>query len=281
MKKFIVAFDGLHFSESALAYSIFFAKQSAAHLVGIFLDDFMRRSYGIVELSNYEGTKLDRYIKNQDEKDKEERTENVEAFETACQNAGIDYSVHRDKNVAIQGLLHESIYSDLLIVSETETFTRYEESVPTTFLRHLLSDVQCPAVVVPSKYKPVNKIILLYDGAPSSVHAVKTFSYLFESLKSFDIEIIAVKGLDDSLHLPDNKLIKEFIKRHYPRAEYVVIKGQAEGEIIKYLQQQKNNPMVVLGAYRRSRFSRMFRPSMADYLMQYLKMPLFIAHNKS
>ena len=67
MKKFIVAFDGLHFSESALAYSIFFAKQSAAHLVGIFLDDFMRRSYGIVELSNYEGTNLDRYIKNQDE----------------------------------------------------------------------------------------------------------------------------------------------------------------------------------------------------------------------
>jgi nucleotide-binding universal stress UspA family protein len=281
MKKFIAAFDGLDFSESTMSYSIFLAKHSDAHLIGVFLDDFMRRSYGVAELVAYEGTDLDKHVQTLDEKDKEERAGNVEIFEKACQVAGINYSIHKDKNVALQELLHESVYADLLIISENETLTRYEESVPTRFIRNLLNEVQCPVVIAPPKYHPINKIILLYDGEPSSVHAVRTFSYLFDPLKAFDTEIITVKDMDESLHLPNGKLIKEFIKRHYPKADHVVLKGHAEDEILKYLRSEKKHALIVLGAYRRTRFSRMFRPSMADYLLQYLQVPLFIAHNKS
>jgi nucleotide-binding universal stress UspA family protein len=215
------------------------------------------------------------------DKDKEERDESIEIFEQACQNDGLNYSIHRDRNVALQDLLHESIYADLLIIGASETLTRYEEPVPSRFIRDLLNDVQCPVVVAPANYKPIDKIILLYDGEPSSVHAVRTFSYLFDSIKHFDTEVISVKSTEESFHLPDNRLIKEFIKRHYPKAEYVVLKGIAEDEIVKYLHLPKNDPMIVLGAYRRSKFSRLFRPSMADHLLQHLKMPLFIAHNKS
>jgi len=281
MKKFIAAFDGLDFSESTMNYSVFLAKQANAHLVGVFLEDFMRHSYGVTDIAKYKGSDLDKHILELNQKDEEERNECVEVFENACRNTGLNYSVHRDKNVAIQDLLHESIYSDLLFINESETLTRYQENAPTRFIRNLLNDVQCPVIIVPPKYKPINKIVLLYDGEPSSVHAVRAFSYLFESLKHFDTEIITVKGIEESLHLPDNKLIKEFIKRHYPKAEYIVMKGHPEDEIIKYIQREKKDPMIVLGAYRRSRFSRMFRPSMADYLLQHLNMPLFIAHNKS
>ena len=281
MKKFIAAFDGLDFSKSTMNYSIFLAKNCSAHLVGVFLDDFMRHSYGLANIKNYEGSDLDRYLQQLNEKDKEERNESVEIFENACQNEGINYSVHRDKNVAIQELLHESIYADLLIISESETLTLNEEPTPSRFIRNLLNEVQCPVVIAPTEYQPIDKIVLLYDGEPSSVHAVRTFSYLFEPLRDFETEIITVKRLDESLHLPDHKLIKEFIKRHYPKAEYIVLKGNSEDEIIKYLDLERKDPMIVLGAYRRSKFSRMFRPSMADYLLQHLKMPLFIAHNKS
>ena len=57
MKKFIVAFDGLKFSESARDYAIQFAKQSSAHLVGIFLDDGLRHSYKIYDLVTDDGNK--------------------------------------------------------------------------------------------------------------------------------------------------------------------------------------------------------------------------------
>jgi nucleotide-binding universal stress UspA family protein len=281
MKKFIVAFDGLKFSESTLGYAIYLAKHSDAHLVGVFLEDFTRHSYSIADITRYEGEEFEWHMRELNGKDIEERNESVEKFEHACQDAGVNYSVHRDRNVAIQELLHESIYADLLVINGSETMTRYDEQLPTRFIRELLSDVQCPVVIVPPKYMPVDKIMMLYDGEPSSVHAVRMFSYLMTFHKDFKVQIITVKSNEESLHVPDNRLMKEFIKRHYPGAEYVVLKGNPEDEIIQYLNREKKEPLIVLGAYRRTKLSRLFKPSMADYLLQHLEMPLFIAHNKS
>ncbi|HEY0750759.1 MAG TPA: universal stress protein [Chitinophagaceae bacterium] len=281
MKKFIAAFDGLSFSESTKDYAILLTKQASAHLVGVFLDDFTRRSYSVADIVKYEGEEFDKRMSTLDEHDKEVRDESIDKFESACRDEGINYSIHRNRNIALHELLHESIYADLLIINSKETITRYEEQPPSRFIRELLSEVQCPVLLVPDNYRNYEKVILLYDGEPSSVHAVRSFSYLFESLKDLDTEVVTVKSMEDSLHLPDNRLMKEFMKRHYPNAQYVILKGRFEDEILQYLHREKKNAIVVLGAYRRNKVSRLFRPSMADHLMQHLKMPLFVAHNKS
>jgi nucleotide-binding universal stress UspA family protein len=281
MKKFIAAFDGLKFSQSTLDYSLFLAKHANAHLVGVFLEDFTRHSYSLADITKYAGEDFDSHMQELNEKDREERAESVDKFEQACQNVGLNYTVHRDRSVAIQELLHESIYADMIIIKGNETLTRYEEPAPARFVRELLNDVQCPVVIVPEKYKPVEKIDMLYDGEPSSVYAVRMFSYLFDAIKHFETQVLTVKASEESMHLPDNRLMKEFIRRHYPKAEYVVLKGNADDEIIRYLHREKKDALIVLGAYRRNKLSRLFKPSMADYLLQHLNMPLFIAHNKS
>ena len=192
----------------------------------------------------------------------------------------MEYTVHHDRNIAIKELKHESIYTDLLIIDSQETLTHYTEKLPTRFIRDLLSDAQCPVLIVPQKYNPFDKIILLYDGEPSSVHVIKMFSYLLPQLKHLDTEVISVNQVDTTLHMPDNKLMKEFMKWHYPKAKYTVLKGWAQDEIVKYLKKQQENTLAVLGAYRRGTVSRWFRESMADILMKDVKLPLFIAHNK-
>jgi hypothetical protein len=106
------------------------------------------------------------------------------------------------------------------------------------------------------------------------------FSYLLPQLKHLETEVISVKHLDEDAHLPNNKLMKEFMKRHYPKAKYTIMKGWAEEEIVSHLKIQEENTLIVLGAYRRGAVSRWFRESMADILMRNLKLPLFIAHNK-
>jgi nucleotide-binding universal stress UspA family protein len=215
-----------------------------------------------------------------DKKDETTRRLAIEHFENACRDSGISYSVHRDRNIAIQELLHESIYADLLIIDRKETLTHYEEQLPTRFMRDLLSEVQCPVLVVPKKYEPVDKVVLLYDGEPTSVYAIKMFSYLFPEWQSLDTEVISVKDIKQTLHVPDNRLMKEFMRRHFPGAEYTVLRGDAETEIIQNLKAQEQNIFIVLGAYRRGMVSRWFKPSMADALMEELNAPLFIAHNK-
>jgi len=279
MKKFIVAFDGLKFSESVRDYAVMLARQSGAHLVGVFLDDFTLHSYKIYDLITKEG--FDEGRRRQlEEKDRHKRTLAVESFETACQEAGLNYSVHHDRSVAIQELLHESIYADLLMVDNRETMTSYPEKTPSEFIRDLLTQTHCPVLMVPHHFKPISKLVLLYDGEASSVHAIKMFSYILGSLKQEPTEVVTVRDVDDSLHVPDNRLIKEFLKRHFPKATYTVLKGKSESTTIDFLKTQTGNPLIILGAYGRGKVSRWLNPSMADALLKNLKIPLFIAHNK-
>jgi hypothetical protein len=278
MKKFLAVFDGYKLSKSTLAYAQELTAAVDAHLVGVFLDEFIYHTYSVGKIyKRYETPK--EVIKQLDEKDKKKRDEAVLQFQKSCEKAKISFSIHRDKSIALQELKLESMFADLIIISEHETFNRYKQKSPTRFMKELLADVQCPVLVVPANYKPIDKIVLLYDGGPSSVYALKMFSYLLNQFKSAPVEVFTVKDRNKDLYLPDNKLMREFIKRHFPKATYTVTKGDAEEQIKGYLENLKENELVVLGAYRRSELSRWFKTSMADTLMRDLNTPLFIASN--
>jgi hypothetical protein len=280
MRKIVAAFDGLRFSESTRDYAIEIARQNKAHLVGLFLEDLAYHSYGIYELITEEGGGMDTKRRHLDKKDEKTRASAVVEFEAACQKASLEYIIHKDRNIAIQELLKESIYADLVIIDSSEVVAHHAENAPTDFIRELLPDVQCPVVLVPHRFKPIDKLVLLFDGEPSSVHAIKMLSYTMAAFKKYPTEIVTVNPNNQKLHVPDGRLMKEFIKRHFPGATYTALKGLAETEIVDYLKGQAGNPLVVLGAYRRNKVSRWFRPSMADTLMKEFSFPLFIAHNK-
>lgn len=279
MQKIIAAFDGLKYSTSTRDHAIALARSGSMHLTGVFLDDVTYTSYKVYELITKDGVS-DKKLKQLAKKDYDTRNRAVADFENACRKAGVGYNIHHDRKTALKELLHESIYADLIIIDSKETLTHYDESLPTRFIRELLTDVQCPVLLVPQKYKPIEKIALLYDGRPSSVHAVRMFSYLYPAPAAMPVEVISVKGMGNDMHLSDGKLVKEFIKNHYPKAHFKILKGLPEIEIVKHLAQEKKNVLAVLGAYRRGAVSRWFKASMADELMIELKTPLFIAHTR-
>ncbi|MDZ4793959.1 MAG: universal stress protein [Bacteroidota bacterium] len=279
MKKFLAVFDGYKMSKSTLDYAIQMAQAINANLVGVFLDEFIYRTYSVTKIiKTYEN--YDSVIKKLDAKDKVKRDKAVIEFQKACEKAKITFSIHRDTNIALQELKHESMFADLIIINEYETFTKYKEKLPTRFIKDLLGDVQCPVLVVPNVFKEVNKIVLLYNGGPSALYALKMFSYLFGNFKDLPVVVYTVNDRMDNDRLPDNKLMKEFIKNHFPKATYTITQGYAEEQILAYLRKHKENELVVLGAYHRSELSRWFKTSMGDILMKELDMPLFIAHSK-
>jgi len=280
MKKIVDAFDGLKYSEGTRDYAIEIAKLNEAHLVGLFLEDLAYHSYKIYDLITEEGGGFDTKRRHLDKKDEKTRAAAVTNFENACKKAQLEFTIHKDRNIAIQELLRESLYADVVIIDSGETLSHHLEKVPTSFIHDLLPDIQCPVMLVPSNFRPVDKLILLFDGDPSSVHAIKMLSYTMPELKKYPTEVVTVNPFRQNIHIPDSKLMKEFMKRHFPSANYITFKGLAETEIVNFLKGQDGNPLVVLGAYRRGKVSRWFRESMADILMKELKFPIFIAHNK-
>lgn len=278
MNRILAAFDGLKFSAGTRDYAISLALQTHAYIVGVFLEDPTSHSYRIYDLVTDEENP-DAKRQMLDEQDRQKRDAAVASLLTSCEEAGIPHTIHRDRDVAIQDLLRESIYADLLVIGRNEMMSAYTDEIPSDFIRDLLPDVQCPVLLTPPEYQPIDRIVLLYDGAPSSVYAIKMLRYTLPVGIKYPVEVITVDGGEED-KLPGEQLVKEFMNCHFPAAGYTLLKGDAEDEIVRYLGQGTGHPLVVSGAYRRGRVSRWFRPSMADVLMKNLNLPLFVAHNR-
>ena len=277
MKKVIAAFDGLKFSESTQQYALDIACKDDL-LVGVFLDDFTHHSFKLTDMVGDEGVSAEK-IRNLVERDVQTRKEAVMAFENGCKQAEIRHMIHHDRSIALQELVKETIYSDLLIIGAHESLTHIEEEVPTRFIKDLLADVQCPVLIVPPVYSQIDNVVILYDGDPSSIYAAKMMSYMLPELKSLPTEIHSVKTENAQVSFTHDDLVKEFIDCHFPEASYDLASGVPETEIVQHLEDRRNT-LVVLGAYRRNMVSRWFKPSIADTLIRKTQLPLFTAHYK-
>lgn len=279
MKKVIVAFDGLKYSVTAQEHALSIARKGDTFLVGVFLDDLFYHSYKIYDLVTEEGGGLHTKRKHLDKKDEKTRARAVATFETACKSAGIKYVIHKDRKAAIRELVKESMYADLMVIDGNESFSHHKEEKPTRFIRQLLPHIQCPVLVVSGPYQPIEQSILLFDGSPTSMHAIKMVCYTFPFLTLLPTEVYTVLTSKRSSKIPDGGLVKEFMQRHFKRVTYSQEKGIPEARIMSKVRMKQPNTLVVLGAYQRSAVSRWFRESLADTLMAGVKLPLFIAHS--
>ncbi|RYY13382.1 MAG: universal stress protein [Chitinophagaceae bacterium] len=277
MNKIIAAIDGLKPSTSTATYAIELARQNKAHLVGVFLDDFTYTSYKIYDLVTAEGGVIGSAKRKFDHKDLKTRMQAAATFEANCQKAGISYTIHHDKGYALQDLVRESIFADLLLIDARETLEHYPQKTPTDFIKDLLSKAHCPILIVPHVHKPIQKLVFLYDGEAACVHALKQFHYVISGMALYKMKVVFVNWTGIGNHIPDDHLLKEWMKKHHEMTEYIVLPGDPEKEMMNFLHHQTETSLLILGAYHRSRLSRWFKPSVADKLMSDLRLPLFIA----
>ncbi len=282
MQRITAVFDSLRLSDSTLHYALMIAKHQKAQLIAVMPDDPAYDSFSLYQL--YKSGAKENTVLEMEQADSNTRIAAIARVERACQEQGIPCEVHSERNYSLTAVLEESIYTDLMIIDERETFSRYDMSMPSHFIRDLLSDVQCPVLLVPHEisvsppHPDIEKVVILYDGGPSSMYAIKIFNYLFSSFHELPMVILTVNQWDKPIG--SSKLVRDYISYYFPNAVQKVIGGYPEEKIVGYLELQEKGTMVVLGAYSRGRVSRWFHESMADVLLDNLSLPILVAHNK-
>ena len=73
MKKFLAVFDGYKMSKSTMEYAIQLTQAANAHLVEVFLDDFIYRTYNVYKVMTT-SKNYDAVMKELDAKDKNYET---------------------------------------------------------------------------------------------------------------------------------------------------------------------------------------------------------------
>lgn len=273
MKKILLAFDGLHFSEGAFEFARQLNDLSPILLVGAFAPQL---SYA--NLWSYaDGATGAMFIPTLEQEDSAEVEKNIVRFEELCKKNSINYKVHKDfYDFALPELRKETRYADLLIISSESFYHNIDNPNPDAYLREALRHSECPVIIVPEHFEFPRVNILAYDGSDSSAYAIKQFAYLFPELHNQQTLLIYSSAKENNA-IPGEEQIEELVKQHF----FDVSLSRLDLSPKKYFSAWIASypaSILVCGSFGRSIVSEMFHKSFAAGVITEHKIPVFIAH---
>ncbi|WP_343670856.1 hypothetical protein [Chitinophaga sp.] len=201
---------------------------------------------------------------------------NIQRFKTACENKGIECAVHRDRGNPLAEMILESRYADLLLLNVNTSFTANIEGTPSDFVKDVMNRAECPVVIMPSSFDGITELVFTYDGKPSSVHAIKQFTYLFPQFNEMKTVVISINP--EEVSHEERYKFREWMHAHYNYLDFLSTEGNVKMGLVELLYDREKS-FVVMGAYGRSMISGFFRPSHADPVIKVINQAVFIAHH--
>lgn len=273
MKKILLVFDGINFSEGAFEFARKLNEKSKILATAVFVPQV-----NYANLWSYAGTAGTGVSIPMIEDDDAELVEkNIERFESLCRDNEIEFRVHKDfYDFALPELRRETRFADVVILGSESFYSNIGIGEPNEYLKMALHDVECPIVIVPEKFAFPENNILAYDGSDSSVYAIKQFAYLFpEFTKQPTILVYSKDEYEDEI--PKMEYIEELAGRHFPDLTITKLHLDAKNFFADWIR-SKENAILVSGSFGRSSLSRVFKKSFIKDVIRDHKLPLFITH---
>ena len=198
-------------------------------------------------------------------------------FKEQCRLKGITPDIILDKGDPIEEIVFESRFADLVIIDPDLSFHDKEEQSPSHFVKEVLAKAECPVLLAPEKFDRVDEIVFCYDGSPSSMFALKQFTYALPEFRNKNVTLLRVSKQSQIEFHESDRRVMEWLRAHYPSGCYHALNGDAEDELFNYFFLSEHK-LIVMGAYGRSMLSNFFRKSNADVLIRMVDLPLFITH---
>jgi hypothetical protein len=272
MKKILIISEGSNFPKTAFEFACEINKKELVLLTGVF---FPQIDYSTVW--NYgpgiRGSALYPIIDRDLEKNTQDK--NIQHFEECCIRNDIEFRVHKDfHDFYLPEFKKETRFADLAIISE-ETFkfngNMQEED---DYLGELLSISECPILILPKKFDSLCLNVLAYDGSSTSMYAIKQFANLFPELSKNET-LLVYTSEGNSKTLPDEKLMEEFVTRHFPNLTVCSLQNSPRKDFTSWIE-SKPGAIIITGAFGRSAFSRLFKKSFITQILIDNKLPVFI-----
>jgi hypothetical protein len=278
MEKILFVTDAIRLNTKMLDFAAFICNLSHSKLTGIFLENQeneLRSPDAIMASAVMSGTST-----NDDISVIKEHccADNIAQFQEACASRGIDCTVHRDKGNPLKEIITESRYADLMLLDVETSFIPQHEDIPTGFAKGVLTGAECPVVILPVNFDGIEQLVFTFDGQPSSIFAIKQFTYLFPQLNEQRAVVISINEEETVPDAEERYKLKEWLHMHYKNVEFVSSPGNVEVGLLE-LVLERTKAFIVMGAYGRSMISNFLHPSHANPVLRTTSQPVFIAHH--
>ena len=271
MKKILVVFYGVDYPEHIPDLAMKIAEEYRAVLHPVFIKPVHVRETLVYPFPNdpsLPGPALG------SEKDLKREIKTIEAnrehFTQACTAQGIPFTLDEKTEVSLSELIDYSAFSDLVIADCREALEDY-------FFKDFLAHAQCPVLLFNRSAILPERIILTYDENPSSVYAMKQFSYLFPVWRNKETVLVTINPKEET-GIEKGQHPREWLNLHFPKLDTLFMKGNPNEELVEFVERAPQGTLVVMGAFGRKGLSALFHSSLSQVLLDQTRASLFIAH---
>jgi hypothetical protein len=271
MEKIVVLLDSERPDNSTIDFSCYLAELTGSKLLGILMKP---ATVDLAPSVAYAGSDY----KKKGKAATLDCDRSIMYFLEECRKRAIKADVLVEKNGPSKAAIHESRFADLLVVSAHLSFLGDVDITPSFFVKHLLTESECPVVLAPESFDHIQQIVFCYDGNASALFAIKQFTYLFPQFRSTRILVLEIGESRGNQNDVDLSRTIEWLKGHYNHVDFRLLQGDVKDELFTYFL-NKPHHFVVMGSFGRSILSTLFRRSAAEKLMETIDLPLFISHH--
>ncbi|HXD77082.1 MAG TPA: universal stress protein [Puia sp.] len=276
MEKILLAIDSQNLDENAVNFACYVTRLTGSKLTAIFLDNLVSEEEVTINVGGdvpyVESTIIREGVG--DRARAVTRDQNISLFQQLTEAAGIDADIYRNTGVPAFDILAESKFADILIL-DANSFCGAYDGPPTRFVKDILQDAGCPVVMAPETFEDIDNVVFCYDGGKSSLFAMKQFSYLFPELKLRKAQVINLKG--EAPTSDEVSGVSEWLKIHFSDVEWLLPEEEATLALFNYLQQKKND-FLVMGAYGRGLLASFFENEPEEGTARTTSLPIFVTH---
>lgn len=275
MEKVLVLLDGLKVDINTARFACYLARLTHSKLTGVLIESSVLQEEKTLAKADGSDVLLQTVLAKKTDEDIEKLwIENVNFFEDITEEEGVEAFIEADKTLSTFDVVQETRFADILIL-DAKAFYNASGNEPNHFVKQILQEAECPVVITPDNFQPIEDVVFCYNGMKPSVFAMKQFIYLFPQLKVKRAKLITIAERNE-VSEEDEETIADWLRYHFNDVEFIKLKGDTLNAFFNYLQKKKND-FVVMGAYGKGMLTG-FLQSDAEGKMDVVRVPLFVAH---
>ncbi len=190
-----------------------------------------------------------------------------------CQIRKIPCRTHIHRGARLKGIGRHATDADLVVMPSSDVIGRGSGLTPSR-LEQAYREIRRPLLVVLGYARPIERLLVCYDGGRQSKKALNVAARLASNWK-MPLTIVSVEG---RVIKPEEELPKaeRYLRPFDLDVEYVERRGNVASELTS-VAEEKNADLVIIGVYRHSFLRRTLLGSTLDQLVQLTLRPVLLA----
>ncbi len=285
MKNILLCTDGSTFAENIYKYGAWFAIQFNSHIKVLSVTDI--RSQQVASTGNLSGSiglgasenLLNELVNLEHERAKLNNQRARLILGNAAQilkTEGVEDFNLIHKTGFLVDCLHEfELNSDLIVLGKRGEAADFARGHLGANVDRIVRSSSKPCLVTPAEFKPIQRILLAYDGSSTGKKILKFLANSPE-LKNLEIHLLTVaKDNSDKTAIAKLNEAEQSLKRASYQPICNLLEGETEKIIAEYITQQ-NIGLLLMGAYGHSRIRNLVIGSTTAQLLRSSDIPILL-----